>query len=124
MVWPVALTVFDSDYRPCYYRTPISRIAARIQLSWCMRRARPANNRAVVHDTSTRYDELGFLLRRTSLPDSSNSVVSERWNRLAQRINAYQQLQALIAHMSAHGSEVRRSALLLRAWSSLTAPIA
>jgi hypothetical protein len=89
-----------------------------------MRQTRPANNRAVVHEAPTRYDELGFLLRRTSLPDSSNSIVSERWSRLAQRINAYQQLQALIAHMSAHGSEVRRSALLLRAWSVLTAPIA
>jgi hypothetical protein len=77
-----------------------------------------------VQDSPTRYDDIGFLLRRTSAPGSSDSVTSERWNRLAQRIIAYHHLQGLIAHMSVHGSDVRRSALFLRAWSSLTAPIA
>jgi hypothetical protein len=90
-----------------------------------MRRLRPANNRAVVQDAPTRYDEIGFLLRRTSASSvASDSVASDRWNRLAQRIIAYHQLQALIAHMSIQGSDVRRCALLLRGWSSLTAPIA
>jgi len=89
-----------------------------------MRRWRPATTRAVVQDAPTRYDEIDFLLRRTSLSVSSDSAASDRWNRLAQRIIAYHQLQALIAHMSIQGSDVRRSALRLRAWSALTAPIA
>lgn len=93
-------------------------------VSWFMNKKQPASHRASESEALTRHDEVGSVLRCFALPPGAESSTQRRWNGLTQRIVAHRYLQALNAHMSIHGSEVRRSALLLRPWSSLAVPIA
>ena len=94
------------------------------QQSWYMRRPQPAINRAGVPEHISRRDHVGVMLRRYGSVGPGDTTVAERWDRLTQRIRAYQQLEVLIAHMTMQGVEVRRAALLLRPWSSLVVPFA
>jgi hypothetical protein len=89
-----------------------------------MKTQQPASHRASESDTLTRYDEVGSLVRCFVLPPAADPSVQRRLNDLTQRIVAHRYLQALNAHMSVHGSEVRRCALLLRPWTALAVPIA
>lgn len=89
-----------------------------------MNKEQPASHRASEADTLNRRDEVATLVRCFALPPTTETGVQRRWNGLTQRIVAHRYLQALNAHMTVQGSEVRRSALLLRSWSSLAVPIA
>lgn len=89
-----------------------------------MNKEQPASHRASESEAVTGRDEVGSLVRCFALPPAAEASTQRRWNGLTQRIVAHRYLQALNAHMSIQGSEVRRSALLLRPWSSLAVPIA
>lgn len=86
-----------------------------------MKRAQPDNQHPAC-DEQHRADAFDALLRRFETPPAPERAAFERWEQLSRRINAYQRLQALIAHMTVHGSELRRATLLLRPWQPIMVP--
>ena len=84
----------------------------------------PPSHRASEADTRTRCDDVDMLMRSFALPLDAETTTTSRWEHLAERIQAHRYLQALHAHMSICGSEVRRTALLLRPWTTLAVQIA
>lgn len=79
----------------------------------------PANNRAEMLDKSSHCDEdeIGALLRHALVEESTDAIVSERWNTLADRIVADLEDQLEKDRMEIHCTEVRRVGLMLRSWS-------
>ncbi len=75
-----------------------------------------------VEDVFTDRSDLRYMLDRL---DRQAPMVSaaDRWGQLRQRIVAYQALQTLTAHISAHQMELQSATLLLRPWSCITVPI-
>jgi dihydroneopterin aldolase len=91
-----------------------------------MKTTQPADSRALIPDESSHCDEdeIGALLRHALVEETTDAIVSERWNTLAERIVADLQDQLEKDHMEVHCTEVRRLGLTLRSWSSLTVRLA
>lgn len=92
-----------------------------------MKRSRPADSRAQLPHgpLGADEDEIGVLLRHCfadGLPSEefADTVASERWNDLADRIVADLERDALSERMEIHCAEMRRIGLMLRPWSSLS----
>jgi hypothetical protein len=88
-----------------------------------MHRWQTLESRAPVDDAPSRCDEAAFLLRRSVVVDSAAPEAADRWSRLSDRVQAYNRLEAFIAHVTAHGRSSQRAALLARCWPSLTLPL-
>lgn len=95
-------------------------------MSWFMNKSQPASSRAVGTDDPSRCDEdeIGALLRHALVEPTSESVVAERWNCLAERIVEDLEVQLAQSGMEIHRVEARRLGLMLRSWSSLTVRLA
>lgn len=101
--------------------SPLSRMARNVAQLGAMKRLQRDNELSVLRER--RRDEFDVLLRRFETPSLAQTSALERWERLSKQIVAYNHIQALIAHMTAHGSELHRATLLLRPWTSWTMPL-
>lgn len=88
-----------------------------------LHRGHLTKRRAVSEDNSSRCDEAGFWFRRTVLFETSEHLTAARWEQLSNRIRTYQQVQAIVAHVSSHGRAAQRALLMSRCWPSLMLPL-